>query len=92
MSVTTTPTSDFPPAPRSHYRPGRSGTDPTLISPGIAPSLIGKSDGHTGVSQSEFPELCRTDDPRGGAAAWALLAVAMALVTCVLLAVASFAG
>jgi manganese efflux pump family protein len=92
MNVATTSKSNFPPAPRSRHSPGPSGTDPTLISPGIAPSLVGKSDGHTGVPQSEFPELCRTDDPRGGAAAWALLAVAMALVICVLLAVASFAG
>lgn len=29
---------------------------------------------------SDLPELDRTDDPRGGAVAWALLAVAVALV------------
>jgi hypothetical protein len=29
---------------------------------------------------SNLPELDRTDDPRGGAAAWALLTVGMALI------------
>ncbi|MBV8542073.1 MAG: hypothetical protein JO063_05670 [Pseudonocardiales bacterium] len=29
---------------------------------------------------SDLPELDRTDDPRGGAVAWALLAVVVALV------------
>jgi hypothetical protein len=29
---------------------------------------------------SDLPELDRTDDPRGGAAAWALLAVGTALI------------
>jgi hypothetical protein len=29
---------------------------------------------------SELPELDRTGDPRGGAAAWALLAVGLALI------------
>jgi hypothetical protein len=42
---------------------------------------------HTGVPQSDFLQLCRTDDPRGGAAAWAVLVVGMAVVTCVMLAV-----
>ena len=28
----------------------------------------------------DLPELDRTDDPRGGAAAWALLAVSAALI------------
>jgi hypothetical protein len=35
----------------------------------------------------DLPQLDRTDDPRGGAVAWALLAVAAALVVGTLLAV-----
>jgi formate hydrogenlyase subunit 3/multisubunit Na+/H+ antiporter MnhD subunit len=34
---------------------------------------------------SDLPELDRTDDPRGGAAAWALLVVGVALVAGILL-------
>jgi hypothetical protein len=63
-------------------------TDPALGSPRSAPIVVDQCDDHAAVPQSRFPELCRIDDPRGGAAAWALLAVAMALLTCVLLAVA----
>ncbi|HWR48429.1 MAG TPA: hypothetical protein VN327_12590 [Pseudonocardiaceae bacterium] len=36
---------------------------------------------------SDLPELDRTDDPRGGAVAWALLAMGVALVAGILLAV-----
>lgn len=36
---------------------------------------------------SALPELDRTDDPRGGAVAWALLAVAVVVVTGVVVAV-----
>lgn len=36
---------------------------------------------------SDLPELDRTDDPRGGAVAWALLAVGVALVVGIFLAV-----
>ncbi len=35
----------------------------------------------------DLPQLDRTDDPRGGAVAWALLAVGAALVVGILLAV-----
>lgn len=45
-----------------------------------------------GQHESDLLELYRTDDPRGGAAAWALLAVGMALVSGILLAVAWAAG
>jgi hypothetical protein len=41
---------------------------------------------------SDLPELDRTDDPRGGAVAWALLAVGVALVVGILLAVMWVAG
>lgn len=37
--------------------------------------------------ESALPELDRTDDPRGGAVAWALLAVSGVLVAGILLAV-----
>jgi hypothetical protein len=36
--------------------------------------------------KSTLPELDRTADPRGGAAAWALVGVAVALITGILLA------
>jgi hypothetical protein len=36
---------------------------------------------------SSLPELDRTDDPRGGAVAWALLAVSAASVIAVILAI-----
>lgn len=36
---------------------------------------------------SALPELDRTDDPRGGGAAWALLAVALVVLTGAILAV-----
>lgn len=39
-----------------------------------------------GCVESELPELDRTDDPRGGAAAWALLAVGAAVVAGILVA------
>jgi hypothetical protein len=39
-----------------------------------------------------LPELDRTDDPRGGAVIWALLAVGVALVAGILLAVLWAAG
>ncbi len=35
---------------------------------------------------SNLPELDRTDDPRGGAAAWALLAASLALAAGILVA------
>ena len=35
----------------------------------------------------DLPELDRTGDPRGGAVAWALLAVGMALVAAIFVAV-----
>ncbi len=35
----------------------------------------------------DLPQLDRTDDPRGGAVAWALLAVGVAVVASILLAV-----
>jgi hypothetical protein len=41
---------------------------------------------------SELPELDRTDDPRGGAVAWALLAVGVAVVAGIFLAVMWAAG
>lgn len=41
---------------------------------------------------SDLPELDRTDDPRGGAVAWALLAVGVALIAGILLAVMWVAG
>ena len=41
---------------------------------------------------SDLPELDRTDDPRGGAVAWALLAVGMALLAGIFLAVMRVAG
>lgn len=37
--------------------------------------------------RSALPELDRTDDPRGGAVAWALLIVAMVVLSGVILAV-----
>ncbi|MBV9058078.1 MAG: hypothetical protein JO296_04275 [Pseudonocardiales bacterium] len=77
--MSTTSRSDFPPARHDHIP--------------IAPSLVNKRDDYTAaVPQPRFPELCRTDDPHGGAAAWALLAVGMALLTCVLFAVAWAVG
>ncbi|MGH3773002.1 MAG: hypothetical protein ACRDRW_16685 [Pseudonocardiaceae bacterium] len=36
---------------------------------------------------SDLPELDRTDDPRGGAVAWALLTVAVVLVAGIFLSV-----
>jgi len=42
--------------------------------------------------ESALPELDRTDDPRGGAVAWALLAVGGTLVAGILLAVMWAAG
>jgi len=42
--------------------------------------------------KSDLPELDRTDDPEGGAVAWALLAVGGALVAGILLAVMWAAG
>lgn len=39
-----------------------------------------------------LPELDRTDDPRGGAAAWALLAVGVVLIVGIVLAVIWAAG
>ena len=41
----------------------------------------------SGSIASDLPELDRTDDPRGGAAAWALLAVGMVLLASILLTV-----
>jgi formate hydrogenlyase subunit 3/multisubunit Na+/H+ antiporter MnhD subunit len=41
---------------------------------------------------SNLPELDRRDDPRGGAAAWALLAVGMALLGGIFLAVMWLTG
>ncbi len=40
----------------------------------------------SGRVSSELPELDRTDDPRGGAVAWALLAVGMVPVAAIVLA------
>jgi hypothetical protein len=40
----------------------------------------------------DLPELDRRDDPRGGAVAWALLAVGVALVAGILLAVVWLTG
>ncbi|MGH3696998.1 MAG: hypothetical protein ACRDRX_23970 [Pseudonocardiaceae bacterium] len=37
--------------------------------------------------ESNLPELDRTDDPRGGAAAWALLAVGATLIAGIVVAV-----
>jgi hypothetical protein len=37
--------------------------------------------------ESDLPKLVRTDDPRGGAVAWALLAVSVALVIATILVV-----
>ena len=37
--------------------------------------------------ESDLPQLDRKDDPRGGAVAWALLAVSAALVTGTIVAV-----
>jgi hypothetical protein len=45
-----------------------------------------------GQVTSHLPELDRIDDPRGGAVAWALLAVAMAVVTGIILALMWLAG
>jgi hypothetical protein len=42
--------------------------------------------------ESTLPELDRTDDPRGGAVAWALLTVGVTLVGGMLLAVLWAAG
>ncbi|MDQ3762007.1 MAG: hypothetical protein M3460_10015 [Actinomycetota bacterium] len=42
--------------------------------------------------ESDLPELDRTDDPRGGAVAWALLAVGLVLVAGIVLAVMWLAG
>jgi hypothetical protein len=39
----------------------------------------------SGCISSELPELDRTDDPRGGAVAWALLAVCMVLASGIVL-------
>ncbi len=39
----------------------------------------------SGCVSSELPELDRTDDPRGGAVAWALLAVGMVPVAGIVL-------
>ena len=39
---------------------------------------------------AELPQLDRTDDPRGGSAAWALLAVTTALITGIVVALAWF--
>ena len=39
----------------------------------------------TGYLESSLPELYDTDDPRGGAVVWALLAVSMAVVVGILL-------
>jgi hypothetical protein len=41
---------------------------------------------------SPLPELDRTDDPRGGAVAWALLAVGVVLIGGILLVVMWLAG
>lgn len=41
---------------------------------------------------SNLPELDRTDDPRGGAVAWALLAVGMVLISGILLVAMWLAG
>ncbi len=41
----------------------------------------------SGRIESSLPELDRANDPQGGAAAWALLAVSMVLIACVLLTV-----
>ena len=40
-----------------------------------------------GHIESDLPQLSRKDDPRGGAVAWALLAVGAALAAGILLAV-----
>jgi hypothetical protein len=37
--------------------------------------------------ESDLPELDRTDDPRGGAAGWALLTVGVALIAGIVVAV-----
>lgn len=39
----------------------------------------------SGCISSELPDLDRTDDPRGGAAAWALFAVCIVLVAAIAL-------
>jgi hypothetical protein len=39
----------------------------------------------SGCISSELPDLDRTDDPRGGAAAWALLAVCIVLLAIIAL-------
>jgi hypothetical protein len=41
----------------------------------------------SGCISSELPDLDRTDDPRGGAVAWALLAVCVVLVASIVLTV-----
>jgi hypothetical protein len=42
--------------------------------------------------ESRLPELSHTDDPRGGAVVWALLAVSVAVVVGILLTVTWAAG
>jgi hypothetical protein len=42
--------------------------------------------------ESDLPELDRTDDPEGGAVAWALLAVGATLIAGILLALMRAAG
>ncbi|MGH3788260.1 MAG: hypothetical protein ACRDRG_17320 [Pseudonocardiaceae bacterium] len=44
------------------------------------------------VTTSGLPELDRADDPRGGAVAWALLAVGMVAVAGIILALMWAAG
>jgi hypothetical protein len=39
----------------------------------------------SGCISSELPDLDRTDDPRGGAVAWALLVVCVVLVASIVL-------
>jgi hypothetical protein len=41
----------------------------------------------SGLPELDLPELDRADDPRGGAVAWALLAVGAALIAGVIAAV-----
>lgn len=94
MKIITASVSGSSHAHRGHRLPGLSSTDVGTTQRGDAVRNKARQEMITTPGQPEFdlPELCRTDDPRGGAAAWAVLAVSMAVIAGMLLAAMWAAG
>jgi len=94
MKIITASVSGSSHAYRGHRHPNLSSTDVDTAQRGDTVRDKARLEVTTTPGQPELnlPELCRKDDPRGGAAAWAVLAVSMVIIAGILLAVMWAAG